>query len=44
MARTSGEYHFSFKKSNTVRDYRVTIEGMAEDGTLVHFSTVVKND
>ena len=41
---SSGEYHFSFKKSNTARDYRITIEGMAEDGTLVHFSTLLKND
>ena len=43
-ADAGGGFHFSFKKSNTAHDYRITIEGMAEDGTLVHFSTVVKND
>jgi len=43
-ARTGGEYHFSFKNSNNAQDYRITIEGMAEDGRLVHFSTVVKNN
>ena len=44
IAGGDGQFHFSLKKSNTVRDYRITIEGMTEDGRLVHFSTVLKNN
>jgi len=44
MVGADGQFHFSFKKNNAVRDYRITIEGIAEDGRLVHFSTVLKNN
>ena len=39
---TSGNLHFSFSNFSNAKKIRITIEGVAENGKLLHYTTVVK--